>query len=177
MLCLRRWRLKEALASYDRAIEVKPDLLVAMYNRATVLAGLERYPEALAGFEKTLSLSPRHVDALTNRANVLVKLERIDEALACYDQGLVLNSGHLDALANRGAAPPPSAGGGVDVRSGTRNQSGHVNSLSTGQRAARSRSPVRGFSPKERAIAIEPLNVDSFIGCGALFGLNRDREA
>ncbi len=50
-------RFEEALASYDRAIALKPDHAEALYNRAlTRLGHLARYEDALAGYDQALAL-------------------------------------------------------------------------------------------------------------------------
>ena len=56
-------RYDEALASYDRAIALKPDYANAHYNRGTVLKSMHRYNEALASFDKAMALKPDHAEA------------------------------------------------------------------------------------------------------------------
>ncbi|MBC6478844.1 MAG: hypothetical protein EBE86_009825 [Hormoscilla sp. GUM202] len=40
------------MASFDKAIEIKPDMHEAWHNRGLALSSLERYLEVLASFEK-----------------------------------------------------------------------------------------------------------------------------
>ena len=97
--------MAEAFASFDRAIELAPDLGVAHHNRASALAALERCEEALRSFDRAraLDLNPAdRISALGNRGKTLVKLRRLEEALASYDQALALAPDHVDTLVRRG---------------------------------------------------------------------------
>ena len=49
-------RFSEALASYDKAIALKPDYAEAFYNRGIVLQGLCRFGEALACYDAAIAL-------------------------------------------------------------------------------------------------------------------------
>src|SRR4051812_33494841 len=49
-------KLVEALESYDRAIDVDPQHVPALYNRGNVLLALGRPNEALASFSRVVAL-------------------------------------------------------------------------------------------------------------------------
>lgn len=51
-------RYEEALAAYDKALEIKPDFHLAWYNRGNALGSLERYEEALISYDKALEFNP-----------------------------------------------------------------------------------------------------------------------
>ena len=51
-------RFEEALASYDRALAVRPDYAEAFSNRGNTLQELKRFEEALASFDRALKLRP-----------------------------------------------------------------------------------------------------------------------
>ena len=51
-------RPADALASYDRAIALKPDHAKAHSNRAMALTNLGRHVEALAAYDKAFALEP-----------------------------------------------------------------------------------------------------------------------
>jgi protein O-GlcNAc transferase len=91
-----------ALASYDRAIELKRDLFQAHFSKAVVLQDLQRLEEALKSYDRALKLEPNLVPALYNRAVVLAALNRPEEALAAYERCLRTGPGNLEALSNRG---------------------------------------------------------------------------
>ena len=49
-------RLDEALASYDRALSLRPDYAEALYNRGNALHELKRFEEALASYDRGAGL-------------------------------------------------------------------------------------------------------------------------
>jgi tetratricopeptide (TPR) repeat protein len=51
-------RPAEALASYDKAIALKPDYAFAYYRRGDALKDLQRPAEALASYDKAIALKP-----------------------------------------------------------------------------------------------------------------------
>jgi tetratricopeptide (TPR) repeat protein len=48
----------KAIASYDKALEIKPDYHVAWYNRGIALHNLGRLEEAIASYNKSLEFKP-----------------------------------------------------------------------------------------------------------------------
>ena len=92
---------EEALAAYDRAIELDPDHAVAHLNRGPALARLERYKEALAACDRAIELDPSHAGAHTNRGVVLARLERYKEALSAFDRAIELDPDNLVHHYNR----------------------------------------------------------------------------
>lgn len=55
-------RPEEALASFDAALALKPDLVSALNNRGVALRDLDRPEETLASFERALAELQRLVD-------------------------------------------------------------------------------------------------------------------
>jgi tetratricopeptide (TPR) repeat protein len=47
-------RFEEAIAKYDKPLEIQPDFYEAWYNRSKALFHLGRYEEAIASFDKAL---------------------------------------------------------------------------------------------------------------------------
>jgi predicted O-linked N-acetylglucosamine transferase (SPINDLY family) len=82
--------VEEAIASYDRAIEFKPDYADAYNNRGIVLKELMRLEEALASYDRAIELKSDYADAYNNRGNALQELKRVEEAIASYDRAIEL---------------------------------------------------------------------------------------
>jgi Tfp pilus assembly protein PilF len=55
-------RLDEALASYDKALALKPDFAEVFNNRGQFLHELKRFEEALASYDKALALKPDYAE-------------------------------------------------------------------------------------------------------------------
>ena len=56
-------RFEEALASYDRAIALRPDYAEALTNRGVTLHDLKRFDEALASYARAIACAPDYAEA------------------------------------------------------------------------------------------------------------------
>jgi len=95
---------EEAIASYDKALKIKPDYHEAWYNRGNSLANLGRKVEAIASFDKAIEIKPDYHEAWYNRGNSLENLGRKVEAIASYDKALEIKPDNHEAWYNRGVA-------------------------------------------------------------------------
>ncbi|MCA2941850.1 tetratricopeptide repeat protein, partial [Microcystis sp. M011S1] len=95
---------EQAIASYDRALEFKPDDHEAWYNRGVALADLGRFAEAIASYDKALEIKPDDHDAWNYRGVALDDLGRFAEAIASYDKALEIKPDDHEAWYNRGIA-------------------------------------------------------------------------
>jgi tetratricopeptide (TPR) repeat protein len=91
-----------ALASYDRALMLRPDSAEALSNRGNTLKELKRFEEALASYDRALMLRPDLAEALYNRGNTLRELKWFEEALAGYDRALKVRPDYAGVHNNRG---------------------------------------------------------------------------
>lgn len=91
-----------ALASYDRALTVRPNYAEVLSNRGVTLHGLKRFEEALTSYDRALTARPNYAEALSNRGNTLKELKRFDEALTSYDLALTVRPDYAEAHYNRG---------------------------------------------------------------------------
>ena len=95
---------EKAIASYDRAISLRPNDAALFSNRGVVLKDLKRFGEALASFDRALAIEPRMPAAHVNRGNTLRALERWDEALESYGRALAIRPNDPGTIHNRGVA-------------------------------------------------------------------------
>jgi tetratricopeptide (TPR) repeat protein len=95
---------KQAIASYDKALSIKPDKHEAWYNRGNALDDLGRNEEAIASYDKALSIKPDDHQAWNNRGNALQNLGRYEDAIASYDKALSIKPDKHEAWYNRGNA-------------------------------------------------------------------------
>src|SRR5262249_37278494 len=91
-----------ALASYDRAIALRPRFAEAHHGRGNALNNLNRLEEALATYDTAIGLRPDYAEALVSRGNALMKLTRHRMALASYDQAIGLRPDYAEAHFGRG---------------------------------------------------------------------------
>ncbi len=93
-----------AIASYDRALEIKPDKHEAWDNRGFALVNLGRLEEAIASYDRALEIKPDFHQAWNNRGIALHKLGRFEQAIASYDRALEFKPDFHQAWINRGVA-------------------------------------------------------------------------
>ena len=67
---------EEAVASFDKAIEIKTEFTRAWYNKGDTLQKLERYDDALACYDKVIEMFPGDIMTWDNQRIVLEKLGR-----------------------------------------------------------------------------------------------------
>ncbi|MCA2937981.1 MAG: tetratricopeptide repeat protein [Microcystis sp. M113S1] len=95
---------EQAIASYDQALEFKPDKHEAWTNRGFALGNLGRFEEAIASYDQALEIKPDFHEAWYNRGSALDDLGRYEEAIASYDQALEIKPDKHEAWYNRGNA-------------------------------------------------------------------------
>jgi tetratricopeptide (TPR) repeat protein len=94
----------KAIASYDKALEFKPDKDEAWYNRGIALGNLGRLEDAIASYDKALEIKPDYHEAWYNRGIALRNLGRLEDAIASYDKALEFKPDKHEAWYNRGIA-------------------------------------------------------------------------
>lgn len=92
---------EEAILSYARAIDIRPDYTDAHYNLGVALSRLGRDEDALASYDKAIVLKSDYAEAWSNRGNALNGLKRRNDALASYDQALTFKPDYAEAWFNR----------------------------------------------------------------------------
>ena len=94
-------RFDEALASYDRAIALRPEAEI-LSDRGILLHKLKRFEEAVASYDQAIALKPGFADAFSSRGVALRELKRFDEALTSCDKAIALRPDYAEAFSNRG---------------------------------------------------------------------------
>ena len=95
---------KESVASYEKAIEIKPDLYQAWNNRGNSLDDLGRKEEAIASYEKAIEIKPDDDEAWYNLGNSLSALGRKEEAIASYEKAIEIKPDYHEAWYNLGSS-------------------------------------------------------------------------
>lgn len=104
-LLLETRRPRDALACFDRAIELDASDPASHMNRAIARQELDLMDDALCGYERALVLDPDHASATLNLGTLLHALGRFDEAIEAFDRTLALSAPralpHVTALYNK----------------------------------------------------------------------------
>jgi tetratricopeptide (TPR) repeat protein len=74
-------RYEDAVASYDKAIALKPDFAEACGSRGNSLRDLKRYEEAVASYNKAIELKPEFSLASENLGYMYLLLGKHAEGL------------------------------------------------------------------------------------------------
>ncbi len=79
-------RYNEAIAAYNKVIQVNPEDDVAWFKRGIALENLQFYEEAVASFDHVLQLQPQDYLAWYKQGNAWMQLQRYPEALQSFEQ-------------------------------------------------------------------------------------------
>ena len=94
----------EAIAAYNKAIELNPNLAAAYNNRGVAKRNLGQYEAAIADYDAAIRLDSTYVAAYNNRGIAKMNLDQYEAAIADYDAAIRLDSTCTEAYNNRGIA-------------------------------------------------------------------------
>lgn len=97
-------RYQEALASYDRALELWPDNVSVLRRRARTYTTLDQKDKALADLELAAAIDPYDPDILAELSRALGTAGRADEALAAAEKAFVYGEHEVGVWNARGSA-------------------------------------------------------------------------
>jgi tetratricopeptide (TPR) repeat protein len=97
-------RYDDAIAAYDRAIALNPELYEAWFTKASTLMMGQRYEEASQAYQFATQLKPESYDAWMGQGNALRKSQHNDTAIAAFSEAIALKPEDPLAWFNRGNA-------------------------------------------------------------------------
>jgi tetratricopeptide (TPR) repeat protein len=115
-----------AIADYNRAIELNPNLAEAYNNRGLARSHQQDFNGAIADYNRAIELNPNLAEAYNNRGLTRSHQQDFNGAIADYNRAIELNPNLAQAYANRGFAHRqqiaqtlaiPSTGAYLTVRS------------------------------------------------------------
>lgn len=95
-------KLKEAIAEFDEAIRLDPNLSGAYNNRGIVYARLGQFKRAIQDYDEALRLNPQDAVAYYNRGTAYEKLGQFKHAIRDLEEAIRLNPLDTDAYYDRG---------------------------------------------------------------------------
>ena len=101
---LKMGRVDEAIAHFQKALQIKPDSAEAHNNLGNVLLQKGRVDEAMVHYQKTLQIKPDSAEAHNNLGNALLQKGRVDEAMVHYQKTLQIKPDSAGACYNLGNA-------------------------------------------------------------------------
>jgi len=85
---MKEGRLREAVAHFSKAIEIKPDYSRAFNNIGIALMRLEKFDEAIDNYLLALRINPKLPEAYYNLGVALMKQDKLDEAIGQFRKAL-----------------------------------------------------------------------------------------
>ena len=96
--------LDEAIASFGKAVRIKPDYVEAHNNLGLALQSRGRFEEAIESFSKAVHIKPDYAEAHNNLGAALKYQGRLEEAVASLGKALQIAPDRAEAHNNLGAA-------------------------------------------------------------------------
>ena len=93
-----------AIASWDKALQLNPNLSEAWHNRGSALGRLAKYEEAIYSFNRAINLTPGRYQAWNDRAHALYQIKRWEQAVESWDKAISIMSDNYQFWYNRGCA-------------------------------------------------------------------------
>ncbi len=100
----KKGRYEQAVAGWNKAIQLSPGEALPYNNLGIALAETGRNAEAISAYEKAVELSPDYSEALNNLGEALTRADRVDEAITRFQKALELNPRYASAHSNLGIA-------------------------------------------------------------------------
>ena len=92
----------EAIEHYGKAIQLKPDLIVAYNERGVAYHKKCVYDEAIKNFDEVIKWNPEDANAYNNRGNAYYGKRNFDLAIQDYTQAIAVNPKDTRAYNDRG---------------------------------------------------------------------------
>ncbi len=94
-------RYEKALADYNEVLTLIPGDYATIYQRATALYNLERYPEAKTDFKILQQMNSRSLEAVFGLARIAVKENNLGTANELIDEALTLSPNNSEVYMRR----------------------------------------------------------------------------
>lgn len=86
--------LPGAIDSWQKALQLNPNLAEIWHNLGSALGRLEYYPEAVDSFNRSLEIDPQSAQAWNDRAHAFYQMEQWEPAVDSWDKAIAINPGN-----------------------------------------------------------------------------------
>jgi len=100
----QKGQVDDAIAQYEKAVEVFPNYVAAHYNLGNALLQKGELDKALAQYKRAVEIDPNDAEAHVNLGNALFQKEQLDEAVAQFQKAVEINPNDAEAQYNLGNA-------------------------------------------------------------------------
>ncbi|MEM7591363.1 MAG: tetratricopeptide repeat protein [Cyanobacteria bacterium P01_A01_bin.83] len=94
----------KAIASWEKALKINPNLAEAWHNRGSALGRLGSYEAAVESFKSALEIDPQNHQAWNDHAHALYQLQNWTEAVNSWSNAIKIMPGNYLFWYNRGCA-------------------------------------------------------------------------
>jgi tetratricopeptide (TPR) repeat protein len=101
---LKQGKLDDAVAQYQKALEIQPGLASVHYNLGNAFLDLGKLDDAIAQYRKTLEIRPNNADSYYNLGRALFMQGKLDDAIADYRKAVEIEPDSVEALIRLGNA-------------------------------------------------------------------------
>lgn len=84
-------RYEEAIACYDRALELESTREEVWFRKGMALCSLGKCEEAIICYDKAIEINPEFVEAWNEKGLILHNEEKYTDAINCYDKAIELD--------------------------------------------------------------------------------------
>jgi len=98
--CLDKGKYDDAIADYDKAIALDPNVATAYTNRGVTYGRKGDYDRAIADYTKAIAIDANHANAYYNRGVAYEKQGDKEQAIAEYRKVLEIGPSDQDAKNN-----------------------------------------------------------------------------
>lgn len=99
--CIKKRNEKEAIETYNKAIEKNPKCIEALYNKGLFLENLGMDYDAIEMYEKIIEIDRNFIDAWNQKGNLLLKIGNYREAVETYDGSIEIDPTNSTILNNK----------------------------------------------------------------------------
>jgi tetratricopeptide (TPR) repeat protein len=101
---LKDGQVDEAIAHFQKALEINPNFAATRYNLGLALSLAGRTAQAITQYEKAVELKPDYAEAHNNLGLAFYRLGKLDEAIPHFQKAVELKPDYAEAHNNLGLA-------------------------------------------------------------------------